>query len=306
MSDLHRVSPSKLGLPLIDIMAPSLNPLNDFEFMATKGYLVKSGLIEETLIEEVREWVKSRFSQADMYATNRIQDAFKESTAVLNLATHPIVLSLLEDLYGRRPIPFQTLNFPCGTQQATHSDAFHFNCWPQRWMCGVWVALEDVNEFNGPLHYYPGSHRLPILDAHDSSALNNQYCNYEIAVQELIAIAGLKKERFLPRQGDCLIWAANLLHGGDPILDQHSSRLSQVSHYYFEGCDFFTPRLSDFAVSDIYFRDEVLDISTGNMIYSRHRRQMPSNNPVEIAVPERMRERLKLILSKFYQRVFTV
>ena len=32
-------------------------------------------------------------------------------------------------------------------------------------MCGVWVALEDITEDNGPLHYYPGSHRLPDYDA---------------------------------------------------------------------------------------------------------------------------------------------
>lgn len=29
-------------------------------------------------------------------------------------------------------------------------------------MCGVWVALEDVGPDQGPLVYYPGSHRWPI------------------------------------------------------------------------------------------------------------------------------------------------
>jgi ectoine hydroxylase-related dioxygenase (phytanoyl-CoA dioxygenase family) len=28
-------------------------------------------------------------------------------------------------------------------------------------MCGVWVALEDIDMGNGPLIYYPGSHRVP-------------------------------------------------------------------------------------------------------------------------------------------------
>ncbi len=295
--------PSKLLLPLIDIVPPSLKPQNDFELMATNGYLIKSGLFEEALIDTVREWTRMRSSKEDMNGQGRIQDAFQESACVSRLATHPAVLSMLEQLYGRRPIPFQTLNFPRGTEQSTHSDSFHFSSWPQRWMCGVWVALEDVTELNGPLHYYPGSHRLPILDANDSSALNNQYCNYETAIQELIAIAGLEKECFLPRKGDCLVWAANLLHGGEPIVDPQSTRLSQVSHYYFDGCDFFTPRASDIAIDAIYFRDKVLDISTGEIIYSRHYRQLESCKGESAHNPEPLRGRLRRFLGKLYRRI---
>ena len=32
---------------------------------------------------------------------------------------------------------------------------------PEGFMCGVWVALEDMDMENGPLVYYPGSHKLP-------------------------------------------------------------------------------------------------------------------------------------------------
>ena len=266
-------SPSKLNLPLIDISAPAPNPANDFEFMATNGYLVKKGLFEEALIDEVREWTQWRFSHEDMQEEGRIQDAFRQAPCVARLAAHRTVLAMLKDLYGRSAIPFQTLNFHRGTQQRTHSDAFHFNSWPQRWMCGVWVALEDVNELNGPLHYYPGSHRLPVLDTNDTSALNNNYTNYESAIEELITISGLRKERFLPQKGDCLVWAANLLHGGDPIVDPQRSRLSQVSHYYFEGCSFYTPRTSDMSLGVISYRDEILDIATGEMITSAERPQ---------------------------------
>ena len=62
-----------------------------------------------------------------------------------------------ESFYGREPLPFQTLNFRVGTQQEPHSDAFHFNSDPPGFMCGVWVALEDIDEASGPLVYFPGS-----------------------------------------------------------------------------------------------------------------------------------------------------
>ena len=53
------------------------------------------------------------------------------------------ILSLFSTLYGRRAWPFQTLNFPVGTQQHYHSDSVHFSSVPERFMCGVWVDLED-------------------------------------------------------------------------------------------------------------------------------------------------------------------
>ncbi len=95
---------------------------------------------------------------------NRIMDAWGASDCVRRLAANSRVVDFLELLYGRRPIPFQTLNFYRGSQQPTHSDAYHFHSYPKHFMCGVWVALEDVDERNGPLHYYPGSHRLPDYD----------------------------------------------------------------------------------------------------------------------------------------------
>ena len=72
------------------------------------------------------------------------------------------VLELLRTVYGRKPRPFQTLNFKYGTQQRPHADAVHFNTEPPGFMCGVWVAMEDIDADFGPLVYYPGSQRLPF------------------------------------------------------------------------------------------------------------------------------------------------
>ena len=43
----------------------------------------------------------------------------------------------------------------------------HFNTEPPGLMCGVWVALEDIDMDCGPLVYYPGSHRLPPVTPED-------------------------------------------------------------------------------------------------------------------------------------------
>ena len=98
----------------------------------------------------------------------RIQDAWRRFDSVRRLALNAEVMRLLAVAYGRKPFPFQTLNFPRGTQQPTHSDVVHFHSEPERFMCGVWFALEDIDPAAGPLAYYPGSHRLPVLTLQDA------------------------------------------------------------------------------------------------------------------------------------------
>ena len=97
----------------------------------------------------------------------RVQDAWQQSAAVKELALLPEVKAVLQSCWGREPFAFQTLNFPVGTQQHLHSDAVHFHSEPPGFMCGVWVALEDIHPESGPLEYVPGSQRLPYLQAAD-------------------------------------------------------------------------------------------------------------------------------------------
>src|SRR6185295_9007275 len=93
----------------------------------------------------------------------RIQDGTGLSESVLKIACNRQILDLLSLLYGRKAFPFQTLNFPVGSEQHFHTDSLHFSSLPERFMCGVWVAFEDVGPEQGPLEYYPGSHRFPVL-----------------------------------------------------------------------------------------------------------------------------------------------
>jgi hypothetical protein len=55
------------------------------------------------------------------------------------------------------------------------------------------------------------------------------------------------------------VWAANLLHGGSAISRPGSTRRSQVTHYFFEGCIHYTPVYSNASLGEIYLR-RVFDI----------------------------------------------
>lgn len=169
----------------------------------------------------------------------RVQDLWRKSDAVRELAANPKVLALLSALYERQCFPFQTLNFPVGTQQNTHSDTYHFNSFPQRFMCGLWVALEEIDEENGPLHYYRGSQKLPVYSPTDIGS--GDYGDYEQFVADRMVEGGYAKELGTLKRGEAILWSANLFHGGDPIRDPTRSRTSQVTHYYFDDCLYYTP-----------------------------------------------------------------
>lgn len=207
-----------------------------------RGYVIIDPQISDTLIQDIIDQVEYP-PDAD-----RSQDA--KVPAVIELAGNGIVIDALRALYGREPFPFQTLNFPTGTEQLTHSDTIHFDSAPQGFMAGVWVALEDIDENNGPIHYYPGSHRFSHLTLADLGAVPDRAdydavykAVYEPGVRQLVQDRNLTPEVAHMKKGQAFIWAANLLHGGTPILDRARSRHSQVTHYYFEDCEWFTPLL---------------------------------------------------------------
>jgi ectoine hydroxylase-related dioxygenase (phytanoyl-CoA dioxygenase family) len=182
-----------------------------------------------------------------IYFPNRVQDAWHVSDNVKALALAPRVLEVLEELYGRKPLPFQTINFRRGTEQAPHSDALHFSSMPEGYMCGVWVALEDIDTENGPLVYYPGSHKLPMVTMREVGvdANKSEYECYEEHIAGLIEREGLEPRYGTIEKGHALIWAANLLHGGAEQRDRERTRHSQVTHVFFEGCKYYTPMLSE-------------------------------------------------------------
>ncbi|NES91359.1 phytanoyl-CoA dioxygenase family protein, partial [Okeania sp. SIO2B9] len=235
---------------------------------------------------------------------DRIQDAWTFNQDVKKIATSSKIINLLKILYQREPIPFQTLNFKFGTQQSTHSDSIHFSSMPARFMCGVWVALEDVDANNGPLHYYPGSHKLPIFDLNDlgiTGSYQNKpydvYPIYEEFLQSLIEHNGLKKVELYVKKGQALIWAANLLHGGSPVLDKNRTRYSQVTHYYFSDCMYYIPLLSDPFLHRIHLK-EVRNIMTGKVVDHIYNGEKIEVNPEQYEV-----ERLKYQLLQFQEEL---
>ena len=181
----------------------------------------------------------------------RVQDAWRRSEAIRVLALWPRLHEALAAAYGRRSFPFQTLNFREGSQQELHSDMIHFSSLPERFMCGVWIALEDVEPGSGPLTYYPGSHRLAPLTMRGAGVNSpnpqpDDYGRHFVPrFAERVQQSGICAHDLLIPKGWAFVWAANLAHGGSPIATPGATRRSLVVHCYFDEGLYFTPMTSD-------------------------------------------------------------
>lgn len=240
----------------------NLNKNNFKNFINQASSLNKEGFCQLNINDP--NWIKEidnvkdsleNYMAKDLRPDNEFMD-YRFQDAGLNLgiksvnkiASHPYIINFLNTIYGREPFPFQTLNFVAGSQQYYHSDAVHFHSLPYGFMCGVWVALEDVHPDSGPLMYFPKSHKLPYISA-KSLGLKNKDVYSESYPQVLfeeywkkqIILNNFQKKIFLAKKGEVFIWHANLLHGGTNVINKKLTRWSQVTHYFFKNCFYTTP-----------------------------------------------------------------
>ncbi|SDE87388.1 Phytanoyl-CoA dioxygenase (PhyH) [Dyadobacter soli] len=240
------------------------------------GFVVIPGLLPQSLVDQTRQDAEQKAFNPDypiktFRDDRRIQDFWTESEASRQLACYPALLEILEIFYGREAVPFQTLNFRYGSQQRAHSDTIHFSSLPAKFMCGVWVALEDITEENGPVFYYPGSQKLPEYDfSHirpDAKTTSYEdYVHYEDFIEKIVEAQQFEKKKFFAKKGDLLIWSSNIIHGGSPVTREGATRWSQVTHYFFKDCYYYTPMLSNMVTKQLYLRGELVNMKTGEKV----------------------------------------
>lgn len=211
----------------------------------TDGYMVLENYFPESMTNTLNGEVDRLLSSGQTgfnYTGRKIFNLPEQSPVAQDFYQDTRLLDLLSFLLGKPALPFQSMNFTVGSEQRAHSDSIHMMTEPPGFLIATWIALEDCTEANGPLFYYPGSHRLPIVTTEDYDSGNTFFTigehsnrRYEDKIAEVITQNGLKKQVFLAKRGDVLIWHANLLHGGSPITRPGATRKSMVCHYFAEG-----------------------------------------------------------------------
>jgi Phytanoyl-CoA dioxygenase (PhyH) len=215
-----------------------------------EGYLVLDGFFTRQHCERINRDLDSLIASGVLkydYKGQRVEKLFEYSKSTRRLWAHAEIIKVLSAIFDDQALPCQTLNFIHGSQQAVHQDGIHLTPFPQGFMCGVWVALEDIHPDSGPLIVYPGSHRLPRLytrtvearKVREHKMWDEFSATYSPKVKELIDQSGLKPLLYTPKAGSVLIWHENLAHGGSPRNNDELTRKSIVSHYFARGAAAF-------------------------------------------------------------------
>lgn len=149
--------------------------------------------------------------------------------------------TILELLMGCPISLFQSVNFFKGSEDPAHSDFIHMSTYPYGFLIAAWIALEDMDLENGPLFYYPGSHKLNYIMNGDFDHGGNKWVlgkdykrKYSDKIARVLSENNFEKKYFTAKKGDVLIWHANLLHGGSNVIDPNRTRKSMVMHYFGE------------------------------------------------------------------------
>lgn len=232
-----------------DDIPMSLEPAADAEtaqrHLLRWGFCVLHEKLPEQLVEDFKTQLSSAIERGDLNyragSSDRIHGAHQKMPSARAVWLYPPVLQFLEDYFKDTPCACQTLTYVNGSEQAAHQDSIHLTPYPNGFMCGVWVALEDVQENSGELFVYPGSHRagslratplgIPKVENEDYS----QYAIFDRAIQDLIQVNGYERLVYRPKAGQILVWHENLIHGGSPRIEHSRTRVSVVSHYFAKG-----------------------------------------------------------------------
>jgi Phytanoyl-CoA dioxygenase (PhyH) len=216
-----------------------------FRDFLENGFLVLDGFVDSRACDQIvadLEHCLARGTFRYDYKGQRIEHLFQHSKATRALWTDPRIIRVLSALFDDVALPCQTLNFLHGSQQDVHQDTIHLTPYPAGYMCGVWVALEDIHPDSGPLVVYPGSHRLPRLYTSVTGmrkVRNDDWSEFGATftahLQRMLTEAKIEPKYYTPKRGAVLIWHENLAHGGSPRKNDELTRKSIVSHYFAKG-----------------------------------------------------------------------
>lgn len=222
------------------------------ESFMKNGFAIVPDSVDEALIDAARaEFETFKSLNAEICNKHKGDDGHLRRIVNSHLAfegirtlfqENPLALALQDYLYGAETCIYTSLLFEAGSQQPIHRDSPYFTTVPEYTYFGMWVAMEDVDEDNGPLQLIPGGH---LSKEQDREAIARRYYNrpedidafspqlwddYQKAVVDQCLSEGLSVQTAPMKKGSTLVWHPQLPHGGSIIKQMGRTRMSVVFH----------------------------------------------------------------------------
>ncbi|HZQ21644.1 MAG TPA: phytanoyl-CoA dioxygenase family protein [Terriglobales bacterium] len=191
--------------------------------------------IEANLRRFVREIVPTLSKQEAMYEDYTRPETLKQVTRLEDdsffgsLLKGKKLCGLAESLLRQEAVPqsIQFFNKPPGIGAATppHQDGFYFCLVPNEALT-IWVALDEVNEENGAMHYWNGSHKKGVFPHSTSHVLGFSQ-----------GLAGNREDELgietvcTASPGDCLVHHSLTIHAAGPNLSKRTRRALGLVYY---------------------------------------------------------------------------
>jgi len=178
------------------------------------GYVVLKGFFSPERVAQINEEVE-RLDQNSTarWVGNKMMFAIHYSNIILNASADPALMHIIDMLMGKQMQLFQSINFLTGSEQRTHSDSVHMSTFPYGNIIAAWIALEPTDANNGPLHYYPGSHKLPYVINKDYDNAGSKhflgdkpYDAYEDKIASILTEHNFDRKLLFAEPGDVLLF----------------------------------------------------------------------------------------------------
>ncbi len=242
---------------------PFLSPLSASQKQSweTDGYLLLKGAVSATELTKIsasveKNWLHRennphhvdvitgayagqcfKMSDAPLEVRNesyKLNNLFLMDEAIRSVALSPYLRRVMQALLAAEPMICNSLNFERGSQQDAHIDSWYMPAPTDDGMVAASISLDTVDDTNGPIFFYPGSHKIPPYRFSDGrlNLINDEFEACKSYVKSEIEKRNLKLERLSSQPGDVFIWNGQMIHGGSPISDFARTRKSMVVHYW--------------------------------------------------------------------------
>jgi len=238
--------------------------MDHYSALMRDGFVIVPGAIDRATVDTINARI-SLFKRRNRRAVQKNMDDHQRLYRVVNLhlvvdsitrlLTHNPAIDVCDRFLGAPTTLYTSLYYERGSEQSLHRDTPLFCTTPGERYMGVWTALDDVDDSNGPLCVVPGSHLLAPIDL---SMIRTQVFGdgevdpmspagwgaYQEAVSRQCQKAGLQAGPVHVTAGDVIIWHPQLFHGG-AAHPSAGTRRSVVMHV--------TPKSMPVGHMDVFF-----------------------------------------------------